>query len=122
MNPDIQKLIEDYDEKTLALAKHLDCLPDDVSEETWGSFSAEGGEYLVLTEDEAEITWDEHLQSYLDDCVLPELPETAQCYFDEDAWKRDARMDGRGHTISSYDGIEHEVEINGEDYIIFRTS
>ena len=113
---------EDYDEKTLALAKHLSCSPDDVAEETWGAFSAEGGEYLVLTEDEAEIEWDERLQSYLDECVLPELPETARRYFDEDAWKEDARIDGRSHAISSYDGSEYEIEINGEDYIIFRTN
>jgi hypothetical protein len=29
--------------------------------------------------------------------------------------------DGFGHTISSYDGNEHEVEFQGETYYIFQT-
>jgi len=29
--------------------------------------------------------------------------------------------DGFGHTISSYDGNEYEVEFQGETYYIFRT-
>ena len=28
--------------------------------------------------------------------------------------------DGRGHFMSSYDGLEHEVNINGTDYYIYK--
>ena len=30
--------------------------------------------------------------------------------------------DGRGHFLSSYDGIENEIELDGEDYYIYRIS
>lgn len=30
--------------------------------------------------------------------------------------------DGRGHFISSYDGVEHEVTVDGETYYIYRLS
>lgn len=69
-----------------------------------------GGEYLVLTDEEADELWDEYLEQYIDDCILPEVPESSQQYFNREAWKRDARVDGRGHTISPYDGNETEVD------------
>ena len=47
---------------------------------------------------------DEHLDSYIEECL--EIPEHLRFYFDEEKWKDDARMDGRGHSLSSYDGHE----------------
>jgi len=41
-------------------------------------------------------------------------------YFDEDAWKYDAKMDGRGHSLASYDGNENEETVNDETYYIYR--
>jgi hypothetical protein len=76
--------------------------------------------YAVMTDSEAEQAWDESLDSYLDECVLPDLPETARMYFDDDKWKRDARMDGRGHSLNHYDGGEEEANINDVDYYIYR--
>ena len=73
---------------------------------------------LVLTDDEADRLEDEYLDSYIEDCL--EIPENMTYYFDEDAWKRDARMDGRGHILSSWDGNEHEVEFLGTTYYIFK--
>ena len=75
-------------------------------------------EVLILDDPAMETAWDDSLQSYLDDCLLDELPEIARRYFDEEAWKRDARMDGVGHSLSSYDGNHHEVG----GYNIFRTN
>ena len=88
------------------------------------SQDADDGEYLVLTDDEADEMWDEQLDSYLDECVLPELPEMARNYFDTKAWKRDARHDGRGHSLSGYDGCEEEVydEEDETTYYIYRTN
>lgn len=77
-------------------------------------------EYEVLTDDEADDRWEQELDNYIDECIRPELPDFVSNYFDEDAWKRDARFDGRGHAISSYDGNEEEVEINGTYYYIYR--
>jgi hypothetical protein len=66
-----------------------------------------GREYIVLTEEEKEEVWDEHLEAYLDDGVVDGADGP---YFDREAWKRDARFDGAGHCIASYDGAEEEVD------------
>lgn len=81
------------------------------------------GEYLVLTDREADEAWDEALDHYLDACVLSELPEIAQRYFNCDAWKRDARVDGRGVCLALHDGIETEVydEEDDKTYYIYWT-
>jgi hypothetical protein len=76
--------------------------------------------YAVMTDSEAEQAWDESLDSYLDECVLPDLPETARMYFDNEKWKDDARFDGRGHSLNHYDGGEEEANINDVDYYIYR--
>lgn len=78
------------------------------------------GQYLVLTDDEADTAWDESMQHYLEELVLPELPEQARRYFDEDAWKEDAKQDGRGHALGQYDGEEREIMIDGEWLYIYR--
>jgi hypothetical protein len=84
------------------------------------TFDYYGEEYEVLTDDEADDRWEEELQMYIDECILPEIPEFCQRYFDEEAWKRDARFDGRGHSIARYDGCENEEEVNGTWYYIYR--
>ena len=50
------------------------------------------------------------------------MPEHFRSYFDEDKWKQDARMDGRAHSLASYDGDENYIEINGIEYYIYRTN
>lgn len=72
------------------------------------------GEYLVLADEEADTLWDEQLESYAEDCL--EIPENIRPYFDMEKWKEDARHDGRGHSLSFYNGEEHEAL----DYFIFR--
>ena len=69
----------------------------------------ENGEYAIGTEEEADYAWDESLDSYLEECVYPEIPDNMVNYFNDEAWKRDARHDGRGHSLSSYDGNELDI-------------
>jgi hypothetical protein len=69
------------------------------------TFIAGSNEYMVLDEDEKESRWDDSLESYLDDCGVEGADSP---YFDREAWKRDARMDGAGQSLSAYDGAEHE--------------
>lgn len=110
---------EDTDEeRCLALAKHLQCDFGDVEKVKWGddTFEAEGGEWVVVTEDKANDLWEASLDSYLEECIYPELEGHLAQYFDDDAWKRDARYDGRGHSLSSYDGAEEDS--NG--FVLFR--
>ena len=106
------------DERINALALHLEIPPDEIKDEANNRYAVGREEYLVLTDSEADVAHDEALESYIDDCVLSEIPEYLQMYFDRDAWKRDARHDGRGHALSPYDGRENE---SGE-FFIYRTN
>ena len=111
--------------KELALAKHFNVTTTVDIENPYGdvyTIPDQPGEYLVLTSDEAETAHDEALENYIDECILPECPPTIAPYFDRDAWKRDARYDGRGHVLASYDGDEHEVKIDGEWFYIYRVN
>ena len=78
-------------------------------------------EYEVLTDEEADDRWEQELDNYIDECIMPEIKDDMlRTYFDEEAWKRDARFDGRGHAISRYDGCENEEKINNTWYYIYR--
>lgn len=77
-------------------------------------------DYLVLTDDEADDAREESLDSYLENCIYPELSGNLKNYFDDDKWKQDARYDGRGHSLASYDGNENEENVNGATYYIYR--
>ena len=109
------------EEKARAFALEHNAGPEEIKEDG-NTFSIGSLEYLILTEDEADEEWEERLDSYLEECVLPELPESAQMYFDRDSWKSDARMDGRGHAIASYDGNETDIidPETGDSFLAFR--
>jgi len=111
-------------ERAEALAAHLRIDIDEVEETTYDdqSFEADGGEYRVLTDCEADQAWSDSIDSYIEDCVLPEMPEHLQNYFDHDSFKRDCEFDGRGHSLNGYDGSEEEERINGTWYYIYRTN
>lgn len=89
-----------------------------VDRRTW--YDTNDGEYLVLTDDEADRAWDDELECYIDDCL--EIPDGMKPYFDRAKWKRDARMDGRGSALSSYDGAEHWVDVENTTFFIYRTN
>lgn len=113
--------------KLLALLEELECEPSEVCESRDGAIYGLGfrygnQEWAVLTDDEADDAWDEALESYLDDCIMPVLPEMAQRYFDSDSWKREAKMDGRGPALSVYDGKEREQQVGGQCFFIYHTN
>lgn len=113
------------DVKVRALAAHFGVSPETINEERGEnlySCDSEPGEYWVLTDEEADEAWDQDLENYLDEYVLGELPEVAQRYFDREAWKEDARHDGRAHSLGRYDGNEHEVKLDGEWFYIYRVN
>ena len=76
----------------------------------------DGSEYAIGDESEADDALDEYLEGYLEELIYPELPENMINYFDDEAWKRDARYDGRGCSLSSYDGNELDIA----DLVAFR--
>jgi hypothetical protein len=108
------------DAKWLAIVSELGPGMLDADESTYDGYVFQVGktEYLVLTEDERDSRWDDYLEAWLDDgCV-----EGADSpYFDREAWKHDARIDGAG-VLSSYDGTEYEFSGFGKWYYIYRTN
>lgn len=132
--------------KIEALAKHLEIEVDDISENTDGTFgddNSQSGEYLVLTDGEADEMVKENIleslwafnasflashcdvdQDVIESIQANEKYESNNQVFkklinDLDHFVDDAvSSDGRGHFLSTYDGDEHEV---GEFYI-YRTN
>lgn len=82
--------------------------------------TVQGVEYLAGDDSEMDDEWDNDLENYIDECLIPDLPETAQMYFDREKWKRDARIDGRAHSLNRYDGGEEHARINDTDYYAYR--
>jgi hypothetical protein len=113
---------EEDAEKILALALEEDITVTELSDISGcdTNFSFGGRDWIVATDSEADDLYDQYLDSYLEECVLPELPEIAQRYFDKEAWKIDARMDGRGNSLGRYDGKECEQAVNGTTYYLYR--
>lgn len=114
----------EYEDYIIALAEEIDEDPAEITEETYKHYgcmtvlSCGRAEYAVGTDEEADEVWDQALDSYLDDCgVLDSIPENLRPYFDREAWKRDARHDGRGHALASYDGDEMDLS---DGYVAFR--
>lgn len=109
-------------EKLQALQQFLNLSNEELKQVTIDGnlFEYYGEEYEILTDSEADDRWEEELNLYIDECIMPELPDWVQNYFDEDAWKRDARFDGRGHSIAHYDGNENEECVDGTYYYIYR--
>lgn len=80
----------------------------------------ENGDWLVCTDSEADEKWDEDLDNFIDECVLPEIPKAYRNYFDDEGFKQDCKIDGRGHSLARYDGHEQEQEVNGTTYYLYR--
>jgi len=72
--------------------------------------------YRVLDDSDADKAWDGALDSFLDECV----PGADGPYFDRERWKSDAKIDGRGHNLASYDGNEEWEDAGDQTYYIYR--
>lgn len=134
------------EDKIKALAEELEIDVEDITENTWGEFEAEGAEYLVLTDEEAEEKAAEYIKETLwafnagflaSHLGCPE--ETVQavlnngnCESNNDIfleWIKNCGdlekfiedaicADGMGHFLSGYDG--NELEQGG--FFIYRTN
>lgn len=77
------------------------------------------GEYMVLTDSEANSRADD----YLDEDYWKEAVRGGHTTEGFDDWKENViNAEGRGHTLNSYDGIEEEESVDGNDYYIYRTN
>lgn len=147
LNTEPEEIETDDDLRISALAAFLGCDADDISEASYGdnNYDAPRGEYMVLTDDEANEKAAEYIKdslwafnasflaSYTD---LPEEVFTAmqdKCEGANDAFyalvsRADGGLeglieeaisaDGRGHFLNTYDGNENEEG----SYFIYRTN
>jgi len=118
------KLSIDNDEavRIAALVKMFNLCEDDLGDIVINdtNVNVQGMDYLFGTDAEMDKKWDEELENYLDECVLPELADNMKRYFDKDSWMDDAKMDSRGHSLNRYDGSEEEVKINNTYFFAYR--
>ena len=86
-----EKMME-WDSKQWAVFEYygedLD-LVDDISDTDFDTDEVEIGPetLLVLTDSEADDRWEEELDNYIDECILPEIPKWVRNYFDEEKWR-----------------------------------
>lgn len=100
-----------------AFCEHFGCTEEEVEVDNYNGccFNYNDCEYLILTDDEADEEEKERLDDYLENCLLPELPEWCHRYFDEEEWYKDNKGWDRPSWISSYDGEETEVSVKSEE-------
>lgn len=83
-------------------------LEDEITVSAYDDNTLEYGdeEYLIVDDETADDLWEQKLDYYLEELIYPELTGNLKHYFDDEAWKADARHDGRAYSLSSYDGNE----------------
>ena len=110
----LQELADERHDKIEEIKDELNSIVNDYD----NIYSYGREEYIVATDEEADEIENEYLDNYIEECL--EIPDNIRPYFDEEKWKDDARIDGRGHIISTYDGCEDEEDVNGTTYYIYR--
>jgi len=83
-------------------------------------YEVQGNDYLIGTDEEMEICWDEEMDNYIEDFVMSEIPKHYKKYFDDSEYKEDCKIDGRAHSLARYDGEELEQKVFGENYYFYR--
>lgn len=113
----------------VALAKHLGCDASTIEEQSYDRYTSteEPGEYRVLTSEEADTAQRDYWTSYPEDTgMFDKWPEDAINYFDKERWVEAQIVTedggpGRGGSLASYDGDEHEVRLDdGTYYYVYR--
>ena len=133
--------------KLEALAKYLEIDVEDINETNWGTLEADGSEFLVLTDEEAdakayeeieESLWAFNADFIIDMCgfsggekslIAMQRESCEDCNefikamiegtCGMDSFVESAiESDGRGHFISMYDGEENEQD----EYFIYRAN
>ncbi len=103
----VSNMYDEYLDKQIFINEYVASLERIIiHDETMAEY--EGKEYLILTDSEADQRWNEYLDNFIDECILPEIPEGLQSYFDSEKLKNNAKLDGRGHSLAGYDWQEHE--------------
>lgn len=100
-----------------AFCEHFGCTEEEVEVDNYNGccFNYDDCEYLILTDEEAEEEEKRCLENYLEECLLPELPDWCHKYFDKEEWFADNKGWDRPSWIATYDGEEIEVSVKSEE-------
>lgn len=88
---------------------------DDIRKDT----TRNDGEYLVLTDSEADEWEEEGLRNLFQEMTYEVQDTFIRNYLDEDKFVED-QSGNRGENINGYDGTEEEVKYDGETFYIYR--
>ena len=102
-------------------------LEEEITNEYKDYFKYGKEEYLVYTDEEADSAAYDSVYSIWEDCYLTEDIQNSLGflvnYIDlKKATLDSIKIDGRGHTLASYDGEECEEYINSTIYYIYRVN
>ena len=111
----IKENFNDINIKTLILMLYLENVTYKEALET-----IEDELYLVYTDTEADEAAYIEAEYYVEEIVLPEIPERYTSYFDTDKFIEDYLSYGRGNVLASYDGVENTYTYNDEEYYIYK--
>ncbi len=116
--------------KLKALCEYFNCEEEEIEVMDYSdsAFEYDGGEYKILTDEEADEEEKEQLECYLEDIIYSEIPEWAKPYFNEGEWIKDNSGYDRGGHIAYYDGNEIEITTVNEEtgeteyFYLYRTN
>lgn len=126
--PDLSETIEELEKnfpesKVCALAAHLnvsskEILNTKVQFPLKSLYRYRDQEFLILTDEEADVAAEDPMNQWIEEQVFSQIPDDFRhyCHFDDEGWKEEAYIDGRGHYLASYDGWEREQG----SYFIYR--
>jgi hypothetical protein len=93
----------------------------DIAEISDYEFCVGGETWRIMSESEYQTYSDEIIDNFIDECVLPEIPDYLQSYFDTDAYIRDIDYAGdRDGLVAAYDGVVYQQKINGVWFYFWR--
>ena len=97
--------------KIKAFCEYFNCADEDDIEIKYNNcLEYEGGEWLVLTNEEARDAVQEYWEEYLEEMLhWSDVPEWAYPYFNKELWIEDQELGDRGPALSSYNGEEVEI-------------
>jgi hypothetical protein len=93
----------------------------DIEEISEDEFIVDGETWRIMSEPDYQVYSDEIINEYIDECVLPEIPEYLQSYFDADAYIRDIDYAGdRDGLVAPHDGVVYQHKHNDDWFCFWR--
>ncbi len=121
----IQELVQDWNILSDDdLVMNEDGLLDLADEDDYDDYIEQGTEALM---NDNKDYYGTYAKAYLDEFGKDAFKDFVEAHGDnvinyDDMAEDIVDTDGMGNSLATYDGVEHEVSVNGTDYYIFRTN